>query len=228
MRKYISILLLLLTVCMPAAAQSMTDTQLLQYLRKEKEKGTPEQNIVRNVMQRGVTVEQLRRVRKKVEAEKNQLGAIESQPEPTNPRVRTQRQTADDERQKNNSYMIRSQREQDEFRYLDRDTRMDMLGNELDFMDYDSLQYYYDQTQREQQDYIAYIDEQYNSERLTNILTTLTDMIGATVLNIAKQDYDPQGASVMLLVAEEAALESGEISRERLDASVRRILIWKI
>ena len=44
-----------------------------------------------------------------------------------------------------------------------------------------------------QRDYIAYIDEQYNSERLTNILTTLTDMIGAKVLNIARQDYDPQG-----------------------------------
>ena len=28
---------------------------------------------------------------------------------------------------------------------------------------------------REQKDYIAYIDEQYNSERLTNILTTLTE-----------------------------------------------------
>ncbi len=40
---------------------------------------------------------------------------------------------------------------------------------------------------------ISYIDEQYNSERLTNILTTLTDMIGAKVLNIARQDYDPPG-----------------------------------
>ena len=55
---------------------------------------------------------------------------------------------------------------------------------------------------REQKDYIAYIDEQYNSERLTDILTTLTDMIGATVLNIARQDYEPQGASVTLLIAE--------------------------
>ena len=51
----------------------------------------------------------------------------------------------------------------------------------------------YAKTAREQKDYIAYIDEQYNSQRLTNILTNLTDMIGANVLNISSQDYEPQG-----------------------------------
>jgi S-adenosylmethionine decarboxylase len=60
----------------------------------------------------------------------------------------------------------------------------------------------YAKTAREQRDYIAYIDEQYNSERLTGILTKVTDMIGAKVLNIASQDYEPQGASVTLLIAE--------------------------
>ena len=73
------------------------------------------------------------------------------------------------------------------------------LTKALSFNIYDVC---YAKTQREQQDYIAYIDEQYNSERLTNILTTLTDMIGATVLNIAKQDYEPQGASVAVLISE--------------------------
>ncbi len=73
------------------------------------------------------------------------------------------------------------------------------LTKSLSFNIYDVC---YAKTPREQQDYIAYIDEQYNSERLTTILTTLTDMIGATVLNIAKQDYEPQGASVTLLIAE--------------------------
>lgn len=61
----------------------------------------------------------------------------------------------------------------------------------------------YAKTAREQRDYVAYIDEQYNSERLTGILTKVTDMIGAKVLNIANQDYEPQGASVALLIAEE-------------------------
>jgi S-adenosylmethionine decarboxylase len=50
--------------------------------------------------------------------------------------------------------------------------------------------------------YIEYIDEEYNAERLTNILTEVANMIGANILNIAKQDYDPQGASVTMLISE--------------------------
>ena len=74
------------------------------------------------------------------------------------------------------------------------------LTKALSFNIYDVC---YAKTEREQRDYIAYINEQYNSERLTKILTTLAEMVGATVLNISKQDYEPQGASVTLLVAEE-------------------------
>src|SRR6056297_2169672 len=59
-------------------------------------------------------------------------------------------------------------------------------------------------TNREQREkYIAYIDEAYNAERLTQILTDVSNIIGANILNIARQDYDPQGASVTMLIAEE-------------------------
>ena len=75
------------------------------------------------------------------------------------------------------------------------------LTKSLSFNIYDVC---YAKTGREQKDYIAYINEQYNSERLTGILTHVTDMIGAKVLNIASQDYEPQGASVTILVAESA------------------------
>ena len=88
------------------------------------------------------------------------------------------------------------------------------LTKSLSFNIYDVC---YAKTEREQQDYIAYIDEQYNSERLTSILTTLTDMIGATVLNIAKQDYEPQGASVTILIAERPV--PGETQLAHLDKS---------
>ena len=77
--------------------------------------------------------------------------------------------------------------------------------------------------------YIAYIDEQYNAERLTSILKHVTEIIGANILSIANQDYDPQGASVTLLVCEEdcgsnadkkqtAAIES-EVILAHLDKS---------
>ena len=75
------------------------------------------------------------------------------------------------------------------------------LTKTLSFNIYDVC---YAKSEREQKDYIAYIDEQYNSERLTKILCDVTGIIGAHVLNISKQDYDPQGASVTLLITEEA------------------------
>ena len=90
------------------------------------------------------------------------------------------------------------------------------LTKALSFNIYDVC---YAKTAREQRDYIAYIDEQYNSERLTTILTTLTDMIGATVLNIARQDYDPQGASVTILIAEGSQTPAGETILGHLDKS---------
>ncbi len=77
------------------------------------------------------------------------------------------------------------------------------LTKALSFNIYDVC---YAKTPREQRDYIAYIDEQYNSERLTSILHKLTEMIGAHVLNVSKQDYEPQGASVTFLIAEESML----------------------
>ena len=80
------------------------------------------------------------------------------------------------------------------------------LTKALSFNIYDIC---YAKSAREQRDYIKYIDEQYNSDRLTKILSQVTDMIGARILNIAKQDYEPQGASVTMLIAEEAAVISG-------------------
>ncbi len=90
------------------------------------------------------------------------------------------------------------------------------LTKSLSFNIYDVC---YAKTPQEQQEYIAYIDEQYNSERLTGILTTLTDMIGAKILHIAKQDYDPQGASVTILIAEGSMVPAGDTLLAHLDKS---------
>ena len=81
------------------------------------------------------------------------------------------------------------------------------LTKSLSFNIYDVC---YARTLREQRDYVAYIDEPYNSERLTDILVNVTEMIGANVLNIAHQDYDPQGASVTLLIAEDSMVPTLE------------------
>jgi S-adenosylmethionine decarboxylase len=73
------------------------------------------------------------------------------------------------------------------------------LTKTLSFNIYDIC---YANTPEQVQKYIEYIDEEYNAERLTNILKEVANIIGANILNIAHQDYDPQGASVTMLIAE--------------------------
>lgn len=73
------------------------------------------------------------------------------------------------------------------------------LTKSLSFNMYDIC---YTKTKKEREEYITYIDDQYSADRLTSILKTVAEIIGAHVLNISKQDYDPQGASVTMLVSE--------------------------
>jgi S-adenosylmethionine decarboxylase len=73
------------------------------------------------------------------------------------------------------------------------------LTKTLSFNIYDIC---YAPSEKAQKEYIAYIDEAYNAERLTGILTEVAQIIGANILNIAHQDYDPQGASVTMLISE--------------------------
>ncbi len=89
------------------------------------------------------------------------------------------------------------------------------LTKTLSFNIYDIC---YAKTERHRQEYIAYIDEAYNAARLTQILTDVADIIGATILNIAHQDYEPEGASVTMLIAEEPMANGAQAARQNAAA----------
>ena len=72
----------------------------------------------------------------------------------------------------------------------------------------------YATSQAEVQEYMNYIDEEYNSARLTQILEHVASIIGANILNIAKADYEPLGASVTLLISEEVPAMAGVTNSE--------------
>jgi len=74
------------------------------------------------------------------------------------------------------------------------------LTKSLSFNIYDIC---YTETERDKNNYIEYIDGQYNSERLTDILCKVAEIIGANILSISRHKFEPHGASVNLLVAEE-------------------------
>lgn len=84
------------------------------------------------------------------------------------------------------------------------------LTKSLSFCIYDVC---YAKTPEQKAEYIEYIDEQYNADRLTEILSEVCDIIGANILNIARQDYEPQGASVTILVAEEPVKDTDRVDQ---------------
>ncbi len=84
-----------------------------------------------------------------------------------------------------------------------RKLRLDSFNNLTKTLSFNIYDICYAKSEEDQKAYIAYIDEVYNSERLTTILTEVSEIIGASILNIAHQDYEPEGASVTMLIAEQ-------------------------
>lgn len=80
--------------------------------------------------------------------------------------------------------------------------RLESFNNLTKTLSFNIYDICYAHTEQAQKEYISYIDEAYNAERLTAILTEVSQIIGANILNIAHQDYDPQGASVTMLISE--------------------------
>ena len=72
-----TILYILIGLLMPLAAvaqSSMTDDQVMRFVLKEHEAGTSQQQIVTKLMQRGVDIQQIRRVKKIAERQKEEAG----------------------------------------------------------------------------------------------------------------------------------------------------------
>ena len=124
--------------------QSMTDEQVVRFVKQEVEKGTDQQTIVTKLLQKGVSADQMRRIKKKYDAEQNQLGAVDltgsTEVKSGSSRMRTAKEKAADEAQKRKGFMIRSQQEEKERRPISE--REAELNNEVGFLDIDSLIYY--------------------------------------------------------------------------------------
>jgi S-adenosylmethionine decarboxylase len=91
------------------------------------------------------------------------------------------------------------------------------LTKSLSFNIYDVC---YASSEDERRRYIEYIDEQYDADRLTQILSDVAEIIGANILNVARQDYDPQGASVTILISEEPVIDKKDAGKEIISEAV--------
>ena len=65
MRKYLVMLLLLVVCGGTSLAQTMSDEQVVEYVLQQQEKGMSQNDIVKNLIRRGVTMEQVNRLKAK-------------------------------------------------------------------------------------------------------------------------------------------------------------------
>ncbi len=171
MKKHILLLLFALFFSFQyAAAQKLTDEQVIKIVLAEKEKGSDEKTIAQKLLRQGVTPAQLRRIKAKYEQEQNGLGTVDVS---GINRSRTDKKTAEDNKGKN--FMLVDSK----MKYT-RDMQHEMLQDEMSFLDIDSVAYYQNLLRKNE----VYGRSLFNNELLTfepamNIPTPADYVLGA-------------------------------------------------
>ncbi len=73
----------------------------------------------------------------------------------------------------------------------------------------------YARSRESQIEYLEYVDEEYNSKRLEEIVENVTRMINAKLVSVSTQDYDPRGASVVALINEGSPVADEHIKSDK-------------
>ena len=185
--KKIAFITLMSFVCGMAMAQSgMTDDQVITYVQQQQKLGKKQSDIVSALFRRGVTAEQMRRIRKKYEAQQNQYGAVDltgTQNNVNRNRVRTETQLAGESSQQRNNYMVRSQlRGNNGLGGYTREEQRNMLNDEIGFFDIDSLIYYQNKLNNDENGIFGhniFNNEYLTFEPNTNMATPANYRLGA-------------------------------------------------
>lgn len=69
----------------------------------------------------------------------------------------------------------------------------------------------------QREEYIHWINQQYNAQKITDISERICKIIDAEILGVSKQDYDPVGASSMVLMSD---FEGGKWNEQKPSSQV--------
>ena len=162
MKRLTTLILSLLLMTLAGWAQSgMTDNQVMDFVIEQNAKGVSRQQIVTQLMQRGVTMEQLQRLRKKYQRQMNNgaLGAedITAGSREVKKRMREangeKRQDIVEKEKRNVSpYRVKDGRKKTKQNtYDENDKEFTEFDDAMDFMMPDSLKYFYDEYDKEKE-----------------------------------------------------------------------------
>lgn len=158
MKKISSLIFTLLLSASAIWAQSgMSDNQVMDFVIEQNAKGTSRQQIVTQLMQRGVTIEQIRRIQKKYEKNKEgSLGAkditagsqnVKNRMREANGEVKEEQALRD--KRNVSPYRIKDGRTQGKATYDERNPKFTEMDEAMDFMMPDSLKYYYKEEEQQ-------------------------------------------------------------------------------
>lgn len=173
MKKHILLLLFALFFSFQyAAAQKLTDEQVINIVLAEKEKGNDEKTIAQKLLRQGVTPAQLRRIKAKYEQEQNGLGAVDIS---GINRSRTEKDKDKDVYKKGENFMLIDGKAK-----YDNDRKQSMLQESMSFLDIDSIAYFQNLIDKDE----VYGRNLFNNELLTfepamNIPTPADYVLGA-------------------------------------------------
>ena len=155
------IISLLLTTFTGWAQSGMTDNQVIDYVIEQNAKGVSRQQIVTQLMQRGVTMEQLQRLRKKYErqmkngalgAEDITAGSKEIKKRMREANGEKRQDIADKEKRNVSPYRTKDGRKKTKQNtYDENDKEFTEFDDAVDFMMPDSLKYFYDEFDKEKE-----------------------------------------------------------------------------
>ena len=156
MKRLATILLgLLLSVGYAAAQSGMTDNQVMDYVIEQNAKGVSRQQIVTQLMQRGVTIDQIRRIQKRYQRQMKNgaLGAdditagskeVKNRMREANGEKRTEKKEI--EKRSVSKYRIKDGRPKTKKNtYDEEDEEFTEMDDAMDFMMPDSLRYFYEE-----------------------------------------------------------------------------------
>lgn len=128
----ITFMVLIACQCNTAMAQTMSDEQVIEFVRTSQEKGDSQAQIIQKLQKRGVTVQQVQNIRRKLENGHQNLGAVSvTNKKDENSRLRTNKQ----EVAKSSNVMTRIQHTDS---YL-QDEQTESLNSELGFITQDPV-----------------------------------------------------------------------------------------
>ena len=252
MKRFATLIASVMTCAVMSWAQSgMTDNQIMDYVIEQNAQGVPRQKIVTQLMQRGVTIEQIRRIQKKYQKQMKNgaMGADDITAGSKEMKTRMREQNGDkrreqkkEDKKKASQFRIKDTKKKNQIQrhtYDEEDEDFVEMDDAMDFMMPDSLKYYdeeYMTKDKDEEKRKIFGHDIFNNKKLTfessmNLATPQNYVLGpGDVVNVdvwgasqenVSETISPDGT---ITIENIGVIQLGGLSVSQAKARLKRVL----